>query len=146
MPNSYTGSPSTNDIDRVRFFINDKAAPFFLTDEEIMFLIEEAGNADSAAADAADMIAGHLSTKADKTVGPLSIRYSDQAQSYALLATRLRSRAARGGGGPILTQTDRGPLFWIGMSDGGALRPWSATDNVGDTDPDLLGAFEEGMD
>lgn len=119
MPSTYFNDPAGNTVDRVRFFANDKTAPMFLTDEEINFLISQAGNADAAAADAADMIAGQLSTKADKSVGPLSIRYSEQANSYSVLASRLRARAARFGGGPILTQTDRDPYFVLGDSDYG---------------------------
>lgn len=117
MASNYTSNPANNDIDRVRFLAQDASAPFHLTDEEIQFLISEAGDANFAAADAADMIAAKLGARADKTVGPLTIRYSEQATNYYALATRLRQKASKAGGGPVLTQTDRGPLFSIGMHD-----------------------------
>lgn len=116
---TYQNNPSFNDIDRVRFLAQDTSEPFFLSDSEINYLMEVSGNPESAAADAAEVIAGKLSVRADKTVGPFSIRYSEQSASYMALSTKLRSRLSRYGtvDGPILTQVDREPYFKLGQMD-----------------------------
>lgn len=115
---TYTNDPGNSDVDAVRFMINDKAVPFRLSDAEIEFLLDRNSSPDYAAAEAAETIGGSLSVLADKTVGPLSIKYSAQAKSYLDLAYALRNRAgAKAGGGPIMTQTEGDPIFAVGMHD-----------------------------
>lgn len=132
MPSTYTNDPGGNNVDLVRFLANDRTEPMYLTDEEIEFLVDEAGNADSAASDAAEMIAGILSTRADKTVGPLSIKYSDQSQQYLSLAARLRSRYGRFAGGPVLTQHNNEHYFTLGMHDHYASGIWYPNSILGE--------------
>lgn len=119
---SYGNDPANSDLDAVRFMIDDREAPFRLSDQEVEFLISRHSSSEYAAAEAAEVIGGQFSTKADKTVGPLSIKYSQQASSYFQLANALRTRAGGVGGGPVLTQTSRPPLFGIGMHDNGPRR------------------------
>lgn len=120
---SYSGDPSKRPIDRVRFLLGDKImdrATF--TDSEIEFLLAENGdNAYFAAADLASTQSGSYSSYADKTVGPLSIRYGEQAKRWSTLSADLRKRGTRQSGARVVftgqKAVDRGPIFSIGMND-----------------------------
>lgn len=120
---SYSGDPSKRPIDKVRFLLGDKNMDqAIFTDSEINFLLTENGqNAYFAAADLATTQAGSYSSYADKTVGPLSIRYGEQANRWTALSKDLRSRGTRQSGAMVVftgqKALDRGPIFSIGMND-----------------------------
>lgn len=120
---SYSGDPTKRPIDRVRFLLGDKNMDLaFFTDSEILFLLSEnGGNAYFAAADLAVSQAGSYSSYADKTVGPLSIRYGEQANRWTALSKDLRTRGTRQSGAKVVftgqNALDRGPIFKIGMND-----------------------------
>jgi hypothetical protein len=117
---SYSGDPSKRPIDKVRFLLGDKnmSAALF-TDSEILFVLSEFGsNAYFAASDLAATQAGSYSSIADKTVGPLSIRYGEQSNRWTALAKTLRTRGAgQSGAKALFTGNKRDPMFRIGMND-----------------------------
>lgn len=109
----------TDPKDIVRFLLHDtdknKAQ---LDDDEIKFLLRENPNAYEAAAAGAEFLATRFATKANKTVGPLSIDYGKQADAWRQVAEDIRGRRTRRRGGKaITTQTARPPLFTVGMDD-----------------------------
>lgn len=117
---TYTGDPAARPLDAVRFMSRDTdmTSPR-LSDAEISWLMGEHGNDvyDSAAA-ACENAAGTYASYRDRTVGPLSIRYGEQADRLYELAKNIRSR--RGtitGFAPVLTQYSQTHLFEIGMHD-----------------------------
>lgn len=117
---SYSGDPSTRPVDKVRFLIGDKdMSNAVFTDSEIEFMLtEQGGNAYYAGADLAATQAGSYSSLADKTVGPLSIRYGAQSDRWSALSKNLRGRGSRMSGGKVIsTATPREPMFRIGMND-----------------------------
>lgn len=86
---SYSPALST-EKDQVRYLIGDTdMTDQLLSDEELAFSLTRASTLDGAAADAAQAIAAKFARMVDRTVGPLSIRYSEKQQHYELLAERL---------------------------------------------------------
>ena len=119
---SYSGDPSARPLDRVRFLLGDTdmdTAVF--TDSELQFLLDEFSDVYLASAEAASRQAGVFAKFADKTVGPLSIRYGDQSSRWYELAKSLRGRGARQGGAvAIMTQSSTDHHFILGIHDGPA--------------------------
>lgn len=110
---TYSGDPSADDKDAVRFLCldtnqNDQR----LSDEEILYLLATQGGAYRAASQAADMIAGQFAAAAtEKQVGDLRLRYDARAAEMRQLAGSLRARANAGavpmfGGGSIQRKND----------------------------------------
>ena len=91
---TYSGNPSGSSLDAVRFLVGDtvSTAPR-ISDEEILFNISTASSIFLAAAYSADGIAARSASSVDKSVGDLSLSYSQQASAFRDLATALRRRA-----------------------------------------------------
>ena len=92
---SYSGDPTSSSKDTVRFLVGDtvSTAPR-ISDEEIAFNISMAPSSIFlAAAYSADGIAARSASSVDKSVGDLSLSYSQQASAFRDLATALRRRA-----------------------------------------------------
>ncbi len=84
------------DFDKIRTWVGDtNEADPLLTDNELEYALAEGGTIKGAAALAAEWISAKFARQADKSVGDLSISYSQRAQQYAALAVRLRGRTAR---------------------------------------------------
>lgn len=95
---SYSGDPATSSKDAVRFLIFDTDTnDQLLQDAEINWCISQAGDSVyQAAHDAAYAIASKFSRMAtSKTVGDLSLSYSDRAKAYFELANELLELGAR---------------------------------------------------
>jgi hypothetical protein len=94
---TYTSTdPSGTTRDQVRTYIGDTdSTDPLLTDEQIAFALSEAGTVKASSALAADWIAASFARKADKSMGDLSITYSQMAAQYTALANRLRSEMSR---------------------------------------------------
>jgi hypothetical protein len=130
---SYTGNPSSSNIDKVRFLLGDTdESAEQLTDTEIEFLLTEQTNAYDAAALGASTLAAKYAKLADRSVGDLSISYSQLSKNFNALAKTLTSQGATSvsgfrpyaGGISIADKdsqnadTDRTPPnFRIGMHD-----------------------------
>lgn len=97
----YTGDPSRNLLDKVRFLLGDTDTPEEMSDPEIQFLLdEEHMNPLRAAARGAEALASKWSTAVvEKQVGPLRIssgtRGLTKAERYMKLAKMLWSQAMR---------------------------------------------------
>lgn len=98
---TYSGDPTASPLDEVRFLTGDTIQTDQLAqDGEIAYAIKLVyGNTPPAsgnylpAAYVADSIHARLSRYADKTVGDLSITYSQRAKNFSDLASKLRQRA-----------------------------------------------------
>lgn len=66
-----------------------------LSDEQITYALNEAGTVPAASALACDWIAAAYASKADKSIGDLSISYSQISERYTSLAATLRADASR---------------------------------------------------
>lgn len=122
----------------VRFLVNDTspAAPDSLTDDEVHYLLAQAGDdRRQAAAAVARRMAGRFARRsggvASKSVNGLSLtyNYADLAQSYRALADELAAGTETGGTGvsAIWTGDDIAGVFDQGSFDnrqGGAGFPW----------------------
>ena len=135
MTASYTNQPGVRGIDTVRLRIADTdtipESDAALSDEEIQYFIDNTSHILYAAADAAETIgAKYAELPVSKTVDGFTLNYGDgQSSSYAALAKRLRTLAAKGAkwyaGGlsksdkrTAETDTDRvQPVFTMGMHD-----------------------------
>lgn len=117
---TYSGNPADSDLDAVRFMVGDVDDDnFILSDPEVQYLIDNSASAIMAASEAATMIAANFGRKADKSVGDLSIRYSDRREHYMNLAKTLDGKASVGGAALTGITGGRGmerdPMFWLGQ-------------------------------
>ena len=101
---TYSGDPSSSDIDHVRFLVGDtNSADQKLLDAEIQFSVNNANSIEAAAADCARAIAGKLSARVDERFESIENRFSQAASAYYQLAKRLDQQAKKknGMGTPI---------------------------------------------
>ena len=99
---SYSGDPSKNARDQVRFLIQDtQETDQFLSDAEIDYLLTAEGNTRTAAARAAEIIGGQFARKCDESVGQVRISFSQKSKQYWELALRLKRDAAIKGACPF---------------------------------------------
>jgi hypothetical protein len=94
---TYTYLPDSDEIDRMRLLLGDtdvsnSGANAQFCDEELQYFFDHAGdNAYMACHDACLSAAGKYSSKADRTLGPMSISYSQIADSYRAQAEAFMS-------------------------------------------------------
>jgi hypothetical protein len=100
---TYSGDPSSNAKDEVRFLVGDTDSTVQeVSDEEIAYIITMHGDPGAnygnyaAAAVLAQAIASKYAKKADKSVGGLSIQYKQKFDNYMALAQTLREFARTG--------------------------------------------------
>jgi hypothetical protein len=87
----YTGNPVAVLSDAVRFKLGDTTSPYLFTDDEITYLLSEGGNnATLAALKGAEQLVARFAGLVDKTVGDLSISYSQKQAQYTALVEQLR--------------------------------------------------------
>lgn len=87
--------PQLYDRDKVRFLVGDTDfEDQQIQDEEIGFALDQEGNYRSAAAVIAESLAAKYARLVDKSVGDLSISYSQRATQFAEVAKKLRSGAS----------------------------------------------------
>ena len=106
---TYSGDPSANARDAIRFLIGDTdTTDQLLSDEEIAWVNSEASGTSTgttALYDAAYRccltIASKLAREADKQIGDLSVSMSQRAKAYREQASSLKERSGREGGVPI---------------------------------------------
>lgn len=103
--------PIANDVDRVRFYINDTDpdAPLF-QDEEIAAFLEMNANPIAAAALAADAAAVRFRNLGSLSVGDVRVETTDIVASYEAMAATLRGHAGGGipyAGGIEVTDVER---------------------------------------
>ena len=119
---SYSGNPTGSDKDQVRFLIGDTdETDQLLQDEEINFLLQAKGSAQSAAIHACSVIMATLAREVDYTIGPESVKASQRLENYKTIMQNLKSlnigaNAAPSFKDPLADISDE-PLFDIGMHD-----------------------------
>jgi hypothetical protein len=131
---SYSGSPTANTVDAVRFWLQDTTSPYLMSDDEITFALAASGSAAGgtpilAAAVCADVLAGRYARDyTEATIDDVRTQFRDRWKSMIGLADRLRQLAATdvGGAAPInmgladpsnVDGTATVPAFWRGMHD-----------------------------
>jgi hypothetical protein len=98
---TYGGDPSASDRDEVRFLVGDTdTTEQLVTNEEIAYAILKSSNNQLAAACIANALAAKFARKADKSVGDLSITYSQQAKQFRELAAQLMKDGSISGAMP----------------------------------------------
>jgi hypothetical protein len=140
---SYSGDPASSDRDAIRFLIGDTDTDDqLLSNEEIDYCITQGGpSVYQAAHDCAYAIASKFSRMAtSKSVGDMSLSYSDRAQAYFTLANELLELGARREpptpwispeniehASDKTVPPNNGTEFWTGQMDyerGSYWRPW----------------------
>ncbi|MNO66693.1 hypothetical protein D3C76_574890 [compost metagenome] len=121
---SYSGDPTTSNLDLVRFLCGDTDPAYsFLSDEEINYLIGDKTNMKRVAINAIEQIVTKLSaTSVDYTIGPESVKASQRMANFARIKRLLLQDLRAGFAVPIMTEAEEPPcrpLFDIGMHDNG---------------------------
>ncbi|MNC35873.1 hypothetical protein D3C75_843710 [compost metagenome] len=121
---TYSGDPSTSDLDQVRFLCGDTDEAYsFLSDEEINFLMTDQKNLRRVAIKAIEQIVTKLAASSvDYTIGPESVKASQRMANFARIKRLLQQDLRAGLAFPIMTQAEEPPcrpLFNIGMHDNG---------------------------
>ena len=139
---TYSGNPASSSRDAVRYLLHDTstAAPF-MNDAEIEWLVSEKPNVYRAAAQGARQLAAQLNDNvASKTVGSLTLTYSERATKWLDLAKSLENQANKGAGSAIrpysggISKTDKE----LNASDTDTDEPWfyrDMWDNPGSETP-----------
>ncbi len=92
---SYSGNPSANSKDQVRFLTGDTdTTDQLLQDEEISWLLGQEPSPLAAAVRALEALAARFARQVDKAVGDLRLSLSQKAQAFAARAAELRLRLA----------------------------------------------------
>jgi len=90
---SYSGDPSTSDIDAVRFEMGDTLIEDQqFQNEEIQHIINESGGIYSAAVRCCEILTLKYARQADVQLGPQKIYASQRSLAYKDLAARMRAR------------------------------------------------------
>jgi hypothetical protein len=96
---SYGGDPAMSDTDRLRLLIGDTRSPFALSDPEVAVFAGVDSDMRIGASQAALALSARFAAMVDRTVGDLSVSYSQRSKAFSQLAKDLRSAAASGLGG-----------------------------------------------
>lgn len=97
MTTTYSGDPATSDLDEVRFYLSDDGPTnWYLTDEEIYFLIDRYmpsyGSLLGVAAMGAEVIAGSMADQVSVSADGVSVSTGELQQRFNDLATSLRDQ------------------------------------------------------
>lgn len=116
---SYSGDPSTNEKDEVRFVIGDTETEMQLvTDEEIAYLLDEYGSVTSASIEAVKRIIAKLSKKVSKELrSVIRIEYSHMVKNYRELLKDLEQSNATASDTGMLSSCTHSAIFDVGMMD-----------------------------
>jgi len=127
---SYTGDPSVNPRDAVRFLLGDTDKDRrLLDDREIDYALANEGSVDGAAVLCGTSIANRFASRADISIGPISKSYSSVANAMRQQVNEIKERAglSLAPAFPALTYSGKCDLnsdpdtirgsFYRGMSD-----------------------------
>lgn len=118
---TYTDDPKNVPVDKVRFLCGDTDSEDpLLSDGEIEYLLESAGNAESAARKACMTIIAKLAREVDYVIGPEQVRASQRLENYRKLLALLPIPITTSTGTPIWGTPGsefRDPIFDIGLHD-----------------------------
>jgi hypothetical protein len=96
MPTGY--DPINEPVDAVRFLIGDTATPPQLTDDEILFALDQNANIYAAAAICARALSARYARRVDTKFETVESKYSQLRDSYEMLARQLEQQARKRGG------------------------------------------------
>jgi hypothetical protein len=118
---TYSGDPSSSDLDKVRFLVGDtdEALPL-MQDEEINFLIKTKGSADGAIQNVLLSIIAVLAREVDYVIGPESVKASQRLANYRQLLNDMKDLQLGTNAAPSWQppkEPPGRPLFDIGMHD-----------------------------
>jgi hypothetical protein len=101
---TYSGNPATSSRDAVRFLLNDiSTGNQQMNDAEVEWLVVQKPNVYRAAAQGARQLSAQQTDNvASKTVGSLTLTYSERAQKWLDLADALDAQASKGLGSAIM--------------------------------------------
>lgn len=103
---TYTNDPLNVPLDELRFLIGDiDGTDPQLTDEELSYLLSTEGAVLPAAIAAVRGLVALFARKTDKSVGDLSVSYSQRAENYRNLLRDLQHRSVMRSAGPIVGGT-----------------------------------------
>lgn len=120
---TYSGDPSTSQLDEVRFLVGDTdSSAVMLQDAEVTWLLSTATSTTAAAAEAADACAAWCNRQADevdKKVGDTSISrtWRNRVDGYIALAERLRAKAGTNAPTPWAHPDALAAGFTVGAMD-----------------------------
>lgn len=93
---TYSGDPATSPKDATRFLVGDiDTADQVFSDEEIAYTLSRSGSPEAAAASLARAAHARYTRLVDKSVGDLSISYSQRAAAFLTLAQSLEANMSR---------------------------------------------------
>lgn len=130
MATTYSGDPSSSDLDQVRFLVGDTdVTAAKLQDAEIEFLVLEWQNTYLAAAAAADYLSSNAAAWISYQADDNTLSLSDAQEKYARMADALRAQYSR---------RYRAP-WYVGGMDRGDFEAYVLDDSV------RKGKFSEGI-
>lgn len=121
---TYSGNPSTSDVDAIRFVIGDTDTnDQLISNEEIQYMIDTYGASRHAASESCRAIAAKFARLMDRSIGGLSADFSAKYRQYLELADKLEASEELVPVGPFISgfsrsekevvdsDTDREPIF-----------------------------------
>lgn len=115
---SYSGDPSTSDLDLVRFLCGDTEEDMpLLTNEEITYLLSTKGSPQKAAQSCCERILAKLAREVDYTIGPERVEASQRLANYKELLKTLKADTIEATAAPIWKPSSPGAGFRVGMHD-----------------------------
>jgi len=93
---TYSGNPTSSDLDAVRFYVGDTDQnDQLLQDAEINFLLSESPRPIAAAARAAQVICSKMSRLVDEKFETIDNKLSQRATAFQMLAIKLEKQALK---------------------------------------------------
>lgn len=100
---TYTADPTSSDIDAIRLLIGDTVSTDpQLSDEELQWFLDTEGSVNGAAAAAVRSLIAKYARLVDKSVGDLSLSYSQRVAAYKALLATIERRQAIGSAAPVV--------------------------------------------
>lgn len=115
---TYSGDPTTSDLDEVRFLSGDiEEAYSFVSDEEVAYALMRSGTPRAAAVKVCRAILRKLAMQADYTIGPETVKASQRLEHFKLILKDLLSDVSGSDAVPTMHNSDGGCIFGVGMHD-----------------------------
>lgn len=89
---TYSGDPESSTKDAVRFWIQDTAAPWQTSDQEINYVLTQFSNPMLAAAQVCRALAAKYARLPDKKVGDFGISWGELTKAYTAIAQWLQAQ------------------------------------------------------
>ena len=111
---SYSGDPSSSELDEIRFLIGDTLErEMSLSDEEITYVMNKTSNKDALLSQIYGLIAAKCARLVTEELGPQKVVYSDLYKRYVDLQSKYAKKLERAV--PTMSAEIHAPLFKIDM-------------------------------